>query len=170
MKRRILCLLVVLFIIVPSILVMSPCGSKQVITGFNVYIDGIVYSNDNNFIEITYGETTWKNKLSVKLQYKNKTEKDDIAEGAFADCTNLTIIIPISVTNIAHNAITGDSSNTIIYCETSAKPTGWYYQNAASQWYSYNSGGPYWYSETEPTSGINFWHYVNGVPTIWVIE
>lgn len=28
----------------------------------------------------------------------------------------------------------------------------------------------YYYSETEPTTDGNYWHYVNGVPTVWIKE
>lgn len=33
--------------------------------------------------------------------------------------------------------------------------------------YYFHTGSVYYYSEQEPTNGGNFWHYVNGIPTIW---
>jgi hypothetical protein len=51
-----------------------------------------------------------------------------------------------------------------------------YYKGTASDWAKIAIGGynstltdttRYYYSETEPTTTGNYWHYVDGVPTAW---
>ncbi|MBQ9118220.1 MAG: hypothetical protein IJY11_03350 [Clostridia bacterium] len=69
------------------------------------------------------------------------------------------IVIPDSVTSINKYAF-GECDNLTIYCEATSKPIGW-----DSDW-NYNCP-TYWYSETQPTTEGNYWHYVDGVPTIW---
>ena len=77
---------------------------------------------------------------------------------AFNLCVSLTsIVISASVTAIGTGAFASCHSLNI-YCEATSTPTGW-----NSDWNS-NGGTAYWYSETEKTG---YWHYVNGVPTLW---
>ena len=51
-----------------------------------------------------------------------------------------------------------------------------YYKGAATKWDMmeleegntlFTEATRYYYSETQPTAEGNYWHYVNGVPTIW---
>ncbi|MBR2375803.1 MAG: leucine-rich repeat domain-containing protein [Clostridia bacterium] len=85
-----------------------------------------------------------------------------IGAWAFYNCDSLTnIIIPNGVTSIASSAFAYCDSLTI-YCERASKPMiGW-----DLDWN--DSDCPvYWYSETQPTTDGNYWHYVNGAPTVW---
>ena len=87
-----------------------------------------------------------------------------IGAGAFEDCSSLTsVVIPDGVTSIGGSAFYNCSSLTI-YCEAESQPEGW---NT-----DLNSSGyaVCWYSESEPTGEGNFWHYVDGVVTVWKKE
>ncbi|MBQ9715201.1 MAG: leucine-rich repeat domain-containing protein [Clostridia bacterium] len=79
---------------------------------------------------------------------------------AFRDCNNLTsIVMPSSVTSIGEYAFENCISLTI-YCLETGEPSAW-----GSNW---NGNRPvYWYSETQPTTEGNYWHYVDGVVTNW---
>lgn len=84
-----------------------------------------------------------------------------IGSTAFNGCTGLTsIIIPYSVKTIGNGAFAG-CTNLEIYCENTIKPTDW-----NSNWNSSNRP-VYWYSETQPTTSGNYWHYVDGKVIIW---
>lgn len=83
-----------------------------------------------------------------------------ISVNAFAGCERLTfIVIPDKVTNIGWKAFENCKSLTI-FCEATNQPSGWFNWNV--------SNCPvYWYREEEPTQDGNYWHYVDGEPTIW---
>jgi hypothetical protein len=86
-----------------------------------------------------------------------------IGSFAFSNCTSLTsVVIPGSVKKIGEGAFM-NCTHAIIYCETVRKPTSWdAYWNEGRL--GDQGGTIYWYSETKQTG---FWHYVNGVPTLW---
>ncbi len=87
-----------------------------------------------------------------------------IGELAFGGCHNLqTIVIPKSVTSIHSIAFHDCTSLTHVY-----------YQGTSEEWTAMNvndtylaNATKYYYSETEPTESGNYWHYVEGVPTVW---
>ena len=89
-----------------------------------------------------------------------------IGSYAFYNCINLTsIVIYNSVTLIEGYVFSGCSSLKNVY-----------YTGTEVEWsdvviYSYNkpltNATRYYYSETAPTTEGNFWHYVDGVPTVW---
>ncbi len=85
-----------------------------------------------------------------------------IGDNAFSGCGSLSsIVIPETVTSIGEYAFSY-CGNLTIYCELTSEPTtGW-----DSSW-NYYSTPVYWYSETQPSTTGNYWHYVDGVPTIW---
>ena len=96
-----------------------------------------------------------------------------IGSGAFYDCFDLTsITIPSGVKNIPND--------TFYRCNDLANV---YYMGTAAEWdsISINSNNNsdltdakrYYYIQNEediPADGGNYWHYVNGVPTVWTTE
>ena len=92
-----------------------------------------------------------------------------IGEDAFASCDSLTsVTIPDSVTSIDSFAFYGCTSLDVIY-----------YGGIESDWAAISIGNynddltaatRYYYSKTQPTEEGNFWHYVDGVPTVWAKE
>ena len=90
-----------------------------------------------------------------------------INDSAFRGCTSLvSVVIGDSVTSIGSEAFYNCSSLTEVY-----------YNGSAAEWnrISINSSGNsslknatrYYYSETEPTTEGNFWHWVDGEVAIW---
>ena len=92
-----------------------------------------------------------------------------IGNYVFNDCSNLTsVIIGNSVTSIGRFAFYDCDSLTKVY-----------YSGTQSEWAeifiegynsSLTSATRYYYSETEPTTVGNYWHYVDGIPTIWTTK
>lgn len=89
-----------------------------------------------------------------------------IGEGTFYNCSSLeSIIIPDSVTSIGEGAF--------YECVNLDKV---FFAGSEAEWYSisidsgngYLEYNVYYYSEEEPTGSENYWHYVDGVPTIWL--
>ena len=89
-----------------------------------------------------------------------------IGENAFFGCSRMTsIVIPSGVTNIGASAFS--------YC---SGLTSVYYGGTSEQWANVAIGSVnsfltnamrYYYSETPPYDGGNYWHYVDGKPTKW---
>lgn len=130
------------------------CTSLKLVTfGKNSQLERIdlsAFKSCRSLEEITFG--------------KNDKLKS-IAIHAFEGCTSLKrIVIPNSVTSIGLYAFYKCYRLTI-YCEAESKPNGW------DGWWNkkdnYSNCPAYWYSETEPTKEGNYWHYVNGVVTVW---
>ena len=102
--------------------------------------------------------------FSFCIKLKSVTIPDSVTSvgnEAFSNCWLLaSIVIPDSVTIMGKDAFYKCNA-LIIYCEVSSELEDW-----RIDWNS--SGRPvYWYSETEPTTEGNYWHYVDGVVTVW---
>ncbi|MBQ3571830.1 MAG: leucine-rich repeat domain-containing protein [Clostridia bacterium] len=84
-----------------------------------------------------------------------------IDSNAFRGCESLTsIVIPISVNMIWDEAF-AECPSLIVFCESTNKDPTW---NAG-----WEDSLVYYYKETQPTESGNYWHYVDGIPTIWEI-
>ena len=81
---------------------------------------------------------------------------------AFIYCTSLeSLVIPSNVTSLESYLFTSCSSLTV-YCEVASELNSW-----NSHW-NYANCPVYWYSETEPTTEGNYWHYgTNGEIVVW---
>ena len=110
---------------------------------------------------------------------------------AFAGCSKLThITIPDSVTFIDSEALSFEGMTSVIIGKNVSdiyykafinckNLTTVYYKGSAADWTRiqiYNDNNylknavRYYYSEEEPTDNGNYWHYVDGVVTVWVKE
>ena len=90
-----------------------------------------------------------------------------IGNWAFYWCTSLkTVVIGGSVTSIGEHACRGWGADKI------------YYKGTSSDWSTISISANndslfasddliYYYSETEPMADGEYWHYVDGVPTLW---
>ena len=86
--------------------------------------------------------------------------------GAFCGCLKLkSVIIPASVQNIGEQAF--------VRCDVLENV---YFMGSAEMWDlitieikndPLTNANLYYYSETKPSTEGSFWHYVNGIPTIW---
>ena len=127
---------------------------------------------------------------SVVLCPRNASEviiPDGIAsirEGAFTDCASLnSILIPDSVTSIGWKAFRGCSpinshdSDSVAWVHAFDRCPSLayiYYEGTPEQWDSFAGKEEpkknvtiYFYFETKPTTDGNYWHYADGVPTVW---
>lgn len=84
----------------------------------------------------------------------------------FAGCTKLeSVIIGSGVSSIESYSFTRCTSLTSVYYLGSADE--WSEIKISSSSTDFTNATIYYYAETQPTTEGNFWHYVDGVPTIW---
>ena len=125
-------------------------------------------SSDGYFGYLFGAGSYYRNYLYVPTSLKEVRISDgctSIGEGAFYDCSHFTsITIPNSVTSIGEYAF--------YECDNLDKV---FYAGSVDEWFSISVGNGnedlknsvYYYSEEEPTRLGDYWHYVDGVPTIW---
>ena len=144
-------------------------------------LDGNLYSKDGKTL-IQYSLRHTEDKISIPDNVQTvavgafacdttlKTVIIDnnqvICSSAFYYCTNLETIVLSENAVVDYYAFEGCTSLKYIYYEGSIENS--------KDLHVYYSGNSYFilatlycYSETEPTQDGNFWHYVNGVPTVW---
>ena len=100
-----------------------------------------------------------------------------IGAGAFQSCYNLqTLVLPKSVKKIGLQLVGGAKIKHVYYCGSETEwnninDGGW---SGNRELYGRDADGTqispdprYFYSETQPATDGNFWHYVEGKPTVW---
>ncbi len=85
MKKRFFIWIFAFAMILPSAIILSACGGKKNTPqvneiGISVYIDGLIVNNQNNTINITYGEfdnatNMINSKIAVNLNFDNNTSQ-----------------------------------------------------------------------------------------------
>ena len=92
-----------------------------------------------------------------------------IGNRAFELCRNCeSIIIPRSVTSIGSQAFQNCNSLASVYYKGTSDDWNKLSKNISStENQKLFAATRYYYSETEPTTAGNFWHYVNGRPEPW---
>ena len=128
------------------------------------YTDGLEFNKHGDAYDVKEYEGT-ATEVIIPGWHQEKTVTA-IEYRAFYGCKNLTsIVIPNSVKTIDVSAFLG--------CENLARV---YYGGSASDWGEISIGDynekltgatRYYYSETQPTSAGNWWHFVDNVPTAW---
>ena len=148
-------------------------------------IDGNLYTKDGKtLLQYAIG------KKGTSFTIPNGVET--IGSYAFEGCDSLTsVIIGDSVTSIGFGAFWGfDSLTSIVIGDSVTFIDDYafygcsglnkvYYKGNSTEWGNITIGSDnskltsatrYYYSESQPTSSGNYWHYVDGVPTAWVYE
>jgi hypothetical protein len=116
------------------------------------------FGSDGALVDITM-YAFYNDKALATLEFPETLKS--ISTNAFLNCTGLTsVYIPSSLTSAGGGTFPSNTTTTF-YCEPTALPSGWD---------SNGNGGAnnaYGHSETQPSSGDHYWHYVNNVRTIW---
>lgn len=107
----------------------------------------------------------WKYDVYMRVETLIVTGNTAICADAFEGCNAITtVVLADSITDIGNRAF--------YRCENL---TAVYYYGTESAWQTVTLGEQafeptaviYYYSETQPAEGGNYWHYVDGVPTKW---
>lgn len=144
----------------------SDCSS---LTSITIPFVGESSTSSDGYFGYLFGAVSYyHNFLYVPTSLKEVRISDgctSIGKGAFYDCSHFTsITIPNSVTSIGENAFYD--------CVNLDKA---FYAGSVDEWFSISVGSGnnelknsvYFYFEEEPTELGDYWHYVDGVPTIW---
>jgi hypothetical protein len=153
-------------------------------------VDDYIFYEDGDTVYLM-GYTGNSNEITLPNDYNGKNYS--IYKFAFDYCCNLTsITIPNSVTSIdvavfsdcynltsvtIPNSVTSIGSDAFYRC---SKLTSVYYSGTEEEWnnisisstnnYYLTNATRYYYSENQPTKNGNWWHYVDGVPTVWTAK
>ena len=141
-------------------------------------VDGNLYSKDGKtLIQYAIGK---KNE-----EFVIPTGVTSIGENSFLGCTSLTrVTVPDSVTSIDGWAFYSCENLTSITVTDSVRSIGYdafcdcdslesvFYNGAEDDFANvkinlWNDYDQYFYSAEQPTEEGNYWHYVDGVPTVW---
>jgi hypothetical protein len=128
------------------------------------FLYGITIPDSVTFIG---GAAFYKCKRLSSFTFPNSLTS--ISGSVLSDCYDLTeVVIPRSVTTIGDAAFHNCTSLTKVYYKgTEAE---WSNISIVGTFNSYlKNATRYYYSETQPTTYGNYWHYVDGVPTVWEI-
>ena len=122
----------------------------------NIYIGNSIPSIGN------YAFRNLKNLCSVVIG----NSVTSIGDSAFSGCSILTsVTLGRQIKNIGYAAFTNTNITTVYYAGTQ---TEWELININHVGNAkLTNATRYYYSETEPTEQGNYWHYVDGVVTIW---
>ena len=131
---------------------------------------------------VSEGVTKIGNSAFDKCNFEKITLPSTLVEidnYAFYMCYNLTInYIPSNVTRIGEQALRGVTLNNVVLKDIDIAYDAFmecngniFYYGDEFSWLNkmlnFNYDNVYFYSDTEPTSSGNYWHYVDGEPTIW---
>ena len=90
-----------------------------------------------------------------------------IGSGAFNNCKYLNcVVVPTSVTTIGYTAFYGCTSLTSVYYKGTKSDLDEKI-NVKKVLLTWSWTTIYYFSETEPSTSGSYWHYVDGVPTVW---
>ena len=140
----------------------NPCNNgASLYFGGKLVTDVIVPDTITKINDYAFYKWTWLTSITIPDSVTS------IGYCAFYGCRNLrSVTIPNSVTSIGDAAFGGYISLEKVY-----------YGGTADQWasisigssedYSLTGATRYYYSETEPTTSGNYWHYVGGKVTEW---
>ena len=106
--------------------------------------------------------------LCYDLEYvKIGDSVESIGASAFSGCDSLeSVVLPVSVKKIGRSAFLKGSVNASFSIYYKGTENDWSKINIHNQNSTLKYSPIYYYSLTKPAKG-NYWHYVNGVPTIW---
>ena len=146
--------------------VFSGCSSLTSIT--IPFVGESTASSDGYFGYLFGASSSFENDDYVPTALKEVIISDgctSIGKEAFYGCSSITsITIPNSVASIGEYAFNGcHFLDKVFYAGSEAK---W---SSISVGYGndYLENNVYYYSEEEPTGSGDYWHYVDGIPTIW---
>lgn len=113
---------------------------------------------------VAQGSTQYLEEIIIPEKHKGK-KVTAIAENAFKDAKLQSITIPDGITSIDKYAFSNCDNLTSVY-----------YKGTTSEWTNITIESPnpylttgtrYYYSEAQPSETGNYWHYVDGIPTVW---
>ena len=88
-----------------------------------------------------------------------------IGARAFAGCSAESILLPGTLRSVGSYAFDGADALATVYFGGDAP--AWSAVSVAAGNEPLKAAAVYYYKEEQPAAGGNFWHYVDGVPSIW---